>query len=365
MQDIQDLHREHIDHITIPSKQGKGVLRRIEEVFDCWFESGAMPFAQQHYPFENKEIFEKIFPADFIAEGLDQTRGWFYTLNVLATAIRNDTPYFNLIVNGIVLNEHGEKMSKKKKNYPDPEEEVINVFGADAMRMYLINSGLVKAQDLHFSVAGVKSVIRDVFLPWYNAYRFLVQNISRFEAETGQSYKHDLGNFQRTNNVMDKWIVSSIQSLVQYVRQEMESYRLYTVVPRLVSFLEQLTNWYLRLNRLRLKGDHGGEDWIVSLTVLFEVLHKINILLSPIVPFITESFYQNLRKAIQGQTPDSIHFIDIPNVQPEFIDVKIEQQVQRMQDLVERARKLREQNKISLKQPVQSLTIVSTDAELI
>ncbi|CAD8161022.1 unnamed protein product [Paramecium pentaurelia] len=366
VENITDLHREYIDHITIPSKQGKGVLRRIEEVFDCWFESGSMPFAQQHYPFERKELFENIFPADFIAEGLDQTRGWFYTLNVIATALRDDTPYKNLIVNGIVLNEKGEKMSKSKKNYPDPEVEIINQYGADAMRLYLINSGLVKAQPLNFSKDGVQEVIKNVFLPWYNAYRFLIQNLQRYESIQGK-FLFDENAITKGDNTMDKWIVSSSQTLVEFVRNEMEAYRLYTIVPRLVSYLDTLTNWYVRLNRSRIKGDQGHQEWVVSLNVLFDVLLKITLLMSPYVPFITESFYQNLKKCIpQGKmNQESIHFLQIPEVRKELIDPKIESQVEKMQIVVESARKLREAHKLSLKQPVNSLTILATDEQLL
>ena len=168
---VDDLHRETVDSITIPSKKNPGtVLRRIDEVFDCWFvfESGSMPYAQKHYPFENKEKFEKGFPANFIAEGLDQTRGWFYTLMVLATALFDKPAFQNLIVNGMVLASDGKKMSKHLKNYPDPLV-VIDKYGADALRMYLINSPVVRAESLKFQERGVNGVVKEVFLPWYNA----------------------------------------------------------------------------------------------------------------------------------------------------------------------------------------------------
>ena len=166
--DITDIHRDSIDDITIPSRQGKGVLRRIPQVFDCWFESGSMPYASKHYPFERKEQFETAFPADFIAEGLDQTRGWFYTLTVLGTAVFGKSPFKNLIVNGLVLAEDGKKMSKRLKNYPDPEL-VINAHGADALRMYLINSPVVRGEELRFREQGVKDVVRDVVWETFTA----------------------------------------------------------------------------------------------------------------------------------------------------------------------------------------------------
>lgn len=167
------------------------MLKRIPEVFDCWFESGSMPFAQSHYPFSTKdERFDKIFPADFIAEGLDQTRGWFYTLMVISGAVRDCAPFKNLIVNGIVLAEDGTKMSKSKKNYPDPLL-IANNYGADACRLYLCNSPVVRAESLRFAESGVKDIVRDIFLPWFNAYRFCIQNITRLEKRTGEQFSFD------------------------------------------------------------------------------------------------------------------------------------------------------------------------------
>ena len=241
------------------------MLKRIPEVFDCWFESGSMPFAQSHYPFStNDERFNKIFPADFIAEGLDQTRGWFYTLMVISGAVRDCAPFKNLIVNGIVLAEDGTKMSKSKKNYPDPLL-IANNYGADACRLYLCNSPVVRAESLRFSESGVKDIVRDIFLPWFNAYRFCIQNITRLEKRTGEQFSFDpeMRNavFQSNEaNYLDKYIITSSQNLIKYVRNEMDHYRLYNVVKHLVTFLENLTNWYVRLNRPRMKGESSVED---------------------------------------------------------------------------------------------------------
>jgi len=263
--DIKDLHRENIDHITIPSKMGKGVLRRIPEVFDCWFESGSMPFAQLHYPFSiSEEAFSQRFPANFIAEGLDQTRGWFYTLMVISTAVKGCAPFKNLIVNGIVLAEDGSKMSKSKKNYPDPMF-IAHQYGADACRLYLCNSPVVRAEPLKFAGDGVKGIVRDVFLPWFNAYRFLIQNVSRWEKGTGQNFIFDPKLKEKLfaeadSNIMDKWIIAANQHLIKFVRNEMDNYRLYNVVKHMLQFLEQLTNWYVRLNRSRMKGEEGPKE---------------------------------------------------------------------------------------------------------
>jgi len=365
---ISDLHKDVVDEITIPSKQGKGVLRRIDEVFDCWFESGSMPYAQCHYPFStSEEEFDKRYPADFIGEGLDQTRGWFYTLNVIATAIRNQNPYKNLIVNGLVLASDGKKMSKRLKNYPDPME-VINEKGADAIRLYLMNSPLVRAETLCFKKEGVHGVVRDIFLPWYNVYRFLIQNAQRWEAHTGKTFQFDetiLHNKANITNIMDRWIIASNQHLIKFVREEMEAYRLYTVVPKLLSFLESLTNWYVRLNRGRLKGDFGHDDQNLALNLLFNVLLDVTILMSPFVPFVTEMIFQNLVRAVPKDSKyneQSIHFLRIPKFDPSLIDEKIERDVKLMTSIIEEARILREKRKVSFKQPISSLTVI-TDSE--
>jgi isoleucyl-tRNA synthetase len=363
--EITDLHREFVDHITIPSKMGKGQLKRIPEVFDCWFESGSMPFAQAHYPFSiNDEEFMKGFPANFIAEGLDQTRGWFYTLMVISTAIKGQAPFQNLIVNGIVLASDGQKMSKSKKNYPDPLEITKN-YGADACRLYLCNSPVVRAEGLQFKEEGVKSVVREIFLPWFNAYRFLVQNIQRYEMHTNENFvfnPHMKDQLGEKDNLMDRWIVSANQHLIRLVRKEMEAYRLYNVVRPLLAFLEQLTNWYVRLNRSRMKGEEGLADQKMSLNILFDVLLNTCVLMSCITPFITEHMYQNLKNGIRQEDSaifqESIHFIQIPDVNENLFDDEVEKRVARMISAIENGRLIRERKNISLKTPLSQITIV-------
>ncbi|CAG8736950.1 7974_t:CDS:2, partial [Acaulospora colombiana] len=232
-----------------------------------------MPYAQSHYPFENKEKFETSFPADFIAEGLDQTRGWFYTLMVLSTHLFDKPAFKNLIVNGLVLASDGKKMSKRLKNYPEPMS-IINTYGADALRLYLINSPVVRAEPLRFKEDGVKEVISKVFLPWYNAYRFFASQVILLKKETEIEFKYN-PNAKKSSNVMDRWILACTQSLIKFMRGEMEAYRLYTVVPRLLGLIEQLTNWYVRFNRKRLKGENGPEDTMCALNTLFEVLYTL------------------------------------------------------------------------------------------
>lgn len=363
---VDDLHREFIDNLTIPSRRGPefGVLKRIEAVFDCWFESGSMPYAAQHYPFENKDKFESSFPADFIAEGLDQTRGWFYTLLVLGTALFDKAPFKNLIVNGLVLAEDGKKMSKRLKNYPDPVD-VVNKHGADALRLYLINSPVVRAEPLKFKEDGVKEIVKDVFLPWFNAYRFFVQNMKKFLKDGGKKFdSHEAQNMERTN-VMDQWIISASQTLIKSVKQEMEAYRLYAVVPKLLTMIDQLTNWFVRMNRKRLKGG-DQDDWRVALATLYTVLMTLCRTMAPFTPFLTETIYQNLKNLVpESEREDSIHYVMIPEVQENLISTQIESSISNMQAIIEFGRAIRDKNKISLKVPLKTCIVISRNPDVL
>ncbi|XP_067006975.2 isoleucine--tRNA ligase, cytoplasmic isoform X2 [Anabrus simplex] len=366
-QKVTDLHRENIDHLTIPSRRpGKPPLKRVTEVFDCWFESGSMPYAQMHYPFERQKEFEECFPADFIAEGIDQTRGWFYTLLVVSTALFNKPPFKNLIANGLVLASDGQKMSKRKKNYPDPME-VVNKYGADALRLYLINSPVVRAENLRFKEEGVRDILKDVFLPWYNAYRFLVQNIERLNREEGVSFKFDenvvLSNL--SENLMDRWILSFAQSLLLFVKREMTAYRLYTVIPRLVKFIDNLTNWYVRMNRRRLKGDGGVTDCHHALHTLFSVLYSMVRNMAPFTPFLCELMYQNLRQAVPSasnkDSAGSVHYLMLPEPRKTLIDESIERAVASMQTVIELGRVIRDRKTIPIKYPLPGVVVIHQD----
>ncbi|KAG2235857.1 isoleucyl-tRNA synthetase [Thamnidium elegans] len=362
---ITDLHRESIDHITIPSKQGKGTLRRIEEVFDCWFESGSMPYAQQHYPFENEEKVKSSFPADFISEGIDQTRGWFYTLLVLSTHLFGKPPAKNVIVSGLVLAADGKKMSKSLKNYPDPTL-VIDKFGSDALRLYLINSPVVRAETLKFKEEGVKDVISKVFLPWYNAYKFFLTQTAVLKKDFSYDFQYN-PNMQKSDSVMDRWILASCQSLIAFVREEMNNYRLYTVVPRLLNMIDILTNWYVRFNRKRLKGENGLDEAKLAMNTLYEVLTTLCGTMAPFTPFLVENMYQNL-KGFAPKNPNivddrSIHFLEFPTVREEYFDPEIERAVARMQSVIELGRTVRERKNISLKTPLKELVIIHSDPQ--
>nr|XP_026653204.1 isoleucine--tRNA ligase, cytoplasmic isoform X2 [Zonotrichia albicollis] len=365
---VTDLHRESIDGLHIPSRRGKGALRRVPEVFDCWFESGSMPYAQVHYPFESRRELEDAFPADFIAEGIDQTRGWFYTLLVLSTALFGRPPFKNVIVNGLVLASDGQKMSKRKKNYPDPMH-IVNSYGADALRLYLINSPVVRAENLRFKEEGVRDILKDVFLPWYNAYRFLVQNVQVLQhKDEGREFLYNENTVKESSNIMDKWILSFTQSLIQFFKAEMAAYRLYTVVPRLVKFVDVLTNWYVRMNRRRLKGENGTEDCIMALETLFSVLFSMCRLMAPYTPFITELMYQNLKTlidpaSVQEKNTESIHYLMLPQVREDLIDKKIESAVSCLQSVIELGRVIRDRKTIPVKYPLKEVVVIHQDPE--
>jgi isoleucyl-tRNA synthetase len=378
---VDDLHKHHVDKITIPSKQGKGELKRIEEVFDCWFESGSMPYAQQHYPFENKERFENGFPADFIAEGLDQTRGWFYTLMVLSTALFDKPAFKNLVCNGLVLAEDGKKMSKSLKNYPDPNI-VIESNSADSLRLYLINSPVVRAESLKFTEVGVKEVVRGVLLPWYNVYRFFIQCVEIYENKTLKRFTPDVNIAISSTNNVDIWILAASSGLVEYVHQEMKAYRLYTVVPRLVSFIEELTNWYVRLNRDRIKGASGAsgndanQEQLHGLNVLFEVLMTMTQIMCPFTPFFAEYLYQGLRKLLplynntDPNVPEdamgkakSVHYLMLPEIDNSRLNPLAVRRFTILQQAVQQARVSRERRKIRSNLPLKNVLVICANQE--
>lgn len=364
--DLSDLHRDKVDNITIPSKHGNGELRRIEEVFDCWFESGSMPYASGHYPFENSEMFKKSFPGDFVAEGLDQTRGWFYTLSVLGTCLFGTIPFKNCVVNGIVLAEDGKKMSKRLKNYPNPAD-VMNAYGSDALRLYLINSPVVRAEPLRFKESGVKEIVQKVLLPFWNSHQFFEQQVTLLQKVENISYVFDPAASSTNTNVMDRWILASCQTLLTFVNAEMAAYRLYTVVPQLLALIDNTTNWYIRFNRRRLKGELGVEDTKHSLNTLFEILYTLVRGLAPFTPFIADNIYLRLLPHIpqdlKAEDSRSVHFLPFPEVRSELFDADIERRVGRMQTVIELARISRERRSIGLKTPLKTLVVLHHDAQ--
>jgi len=365
---IPDIHPHKIDHHVFDCDCG-GEMKRIADVFDCWFESGSMPYAQDHYPFENKDRFEANYPAQFIAEGLDQTRGWFYTLLVLSTALFDKPPFENVIVNGMVLAEDGAKMSKSKQNYP-PVDDVLNEFGADALRAYLINSPIVRAEPLRFKKEGVKDVIRTTLLPLVNSWSFFTQyaNIDGWTPDKGLNGLHAPDYADRPE--LDRWILSVLQSLIAQVNEEMEGYYLNQVIPPVLSFIDHLTNWYIRRSRRRfwrsVEEEAGRLDKASAYATLYETLVTFAKVLAPILPFLSESIYQQLVVDMGMSEPgqDSVHLCDYPLVDQSRIDLDLEKQVHISRSAVSLGRALREKHRLKIRQPLSTVTLVNHDADI-
>ena len=355
---VEDLHREHVDDLTFEVEGEDGVYRRVEEVLDCWFESGAMPYAQLHYPFENRQTFEQGFPAEYIAEGLDQTRGWFYTLMVLAGALFKKPAFKNVIVNGMVLAADGKKMSKSLRNYT-PGDELMETYGADALRLYLINSGLVRAEEQRFVDRGVRDMVRRALLPWYNAWSFL-ETYAAIDGWTPAKGTH------RSFNILDFWIISRLQTLKDEIDTEMKRYRLYNVVPKLFSFIADLTNWYIRLNRARFWSEGVTGDKIAAYSTLHTAVSELSVVMAPFAPFLSEHIYLTLaRLAGEEPKPISVHLCSYPEAEETLRQPLLEDAVARMQQVIELGRHKREQVKINLRTPLRRLTVIHRDAELL
>jgi isoleucyl-tRNA synthetase len=355
-QSVSDLHIDVIDKITIPSPTGKSPLKRVEGVLDCWFESGSMPYAQWGYPSTNVQEFKDAFPADFIAEGLDQTRGWFYTLMVIGTALFDQAPFRNVVVNGLVLAEDGRKMSKSLKNYPDPAE-VLNKHGADALRLYLIDSPVVKAQELKFSENGVRDIVRKILLRWWNSYSFFVNYAN------ADGWKPS-GKSERSPNILDQWVLSRLHSLIANTQTEMAAYRLYNVVPELLQFIEELTNTYIRFNRSHFWQEGMPEDKRLAYETLYEVLTTLSRLMAPFAPFMAETTYQNLAQA-SSQRRESVHLEAFPEADASLRKPELEEAVRAMEALVALGRNHREKIAVKAKIPLLEMKVIHRSARVL
>jgi isoleucyl-tRNA synthetase len=348
--EVTDLHRETVDDMSFSIDGEAGIYKRIPEVFDCWFESGSMPYAQLHYPFENKEVFDNGFPAEFIAEGLDQTRGWFYTLTVLSSALFEKPAFKNVIVNGMVMAADGKKMSKRLQNYTAPDV-LMEQFGADALRLTLITSGLVKGEELKFTDDGVKDMVRRALLPWYNSFKFF----NTYASVDGWNAKEHL---KYGDNILDKWVLSKLQTLIKDVTTEMEAYHLYNVVPQLFKFIEDLTNWYIRLNRRRFwEGKDLTEEKCHAYSTLYTTLRELSKIMAPFAPFLSEYVFQEL-KAYGEEGKESVHLESYPTFDETRIDNTLEDAVTRMQELILLGRQKRNQVNVKVKTPLSDLTII-------
>lgn len=352
---VADLHREHVDPLVFSVRGERGVYRRVAEVLDCWFESGAMPYAQFHYPFENNRVFEQGFPAEYIAEGLDQTRGWFYTLMVLAVALFKKPAFRNVIVNGLVLAEDGKKMSKSLRNYTPPDD-LMEAHGADALRLHLINSGLVRGEEQRFADRAVRDMVRRALLPWYNAWAFL-ETYARIDGWDPSK------TAAPSDNILDRWLLSKLQTLKRRIGAEMERYRLYNVVPALFDFIGDLTNWYIRLNRARFWGDGLEPDKLAAYAALHAAVRELALAMAPFAPFLSEHVYQGLAKLSGERAPSplSVHLCSYPVADESLMQPLLEDAVARMRQVIELGRRKRESVRIGLRTPLKTVTIIHRD----
>ena len=357
-----DLHKHVVDEIGWACSSCGGSMIRVPEVLDGWFESGSMPYGMLHYPFENAERFEAAFPAKFIAEGLDQTRGWFYTLIVLSTALFDMPAFENCVVNGLILAEDGRKMSKSLKNYPDPSG-IFDHMGADALRAFLINSPVLRAEPLRFSSDGVAEVVRTVLLPMWNTYSFFT---TYAEADGITVVDLEMAPPPDERPEMDRWILSVLQSLVSEVNTQMEGYYLYNVVPPTLGFIDHLTNWYVRRSRRRFwrtrgESGEGDADKLAAFATLYEVLTTFIEVLAPVLPFITEHLYQDLVARHHPDAVTSVHHRDFPEAETALIDRDLESEMGVIREVVRVGRNLRKREGLRVRQPLMRLTVLTRD----
>ena len=345
-----ELHRPYIDEVTYPCPKCGGTMKRVPEVLDCWFDSGAMPFAQHHYPFENKELFEQQFPAQFISEAVDQTRGWFHSLMAESTLLFNKAPYENVIVMGHVQDENGQKMSKSKGNAVDPFE-ALETYGADAIRWYFYTSSAPWLPK-RFSGKIVQEGQRKFMGTLWNTYAFFVlyANIDNFDA-TKYTLEYD------KLPVMDKWLLSRLNTTVGVVDENLDKYRIPEAAKALEDFVDEMSNWYVRRSRERFWAKGMEQDKINAYMTLYTALVTICKAAAPMIPFMTEDIYQNLVRSIDADAPESIHLCDFPVVDAKCIDKKLEENMEDVLDAVVMGRACRNDAAIKNRQPISRMYI--------
>jgi isoleucyl-tRNA synthetase len=345
-----ELHRPYIDEITLKCPECGGEMHRVPEVIDCWFDSGAMPFAQHHYPFENKELFEQQFPANFISEAVDQTRGWFYSLLAESTLLFNKAPYKNVIVLGHVQDENGQKMSKSKGNAVDPFD-ALNKYGADAIRWYFyINSAPWLPNRFH-GKAVVEGQRKFMSTLW-NTYAFFVlyANIDNFDPT-----KYNLEYDQLP--VMDKWLLSRLNTTVQAVDNDLANYKIPEAARALQEFVDEMSNWYVRRSRERFWAKGMEQDKINAYMTLYHALVTIAKTAAPMIPFMTEDIYQNLVRSVDKDAPESIHLCDFPTVNEAWIDKDLEADMKELLEIVVLGRACRNTANIKNRQPIGTMYV--------
>ena len=351
-----ELHRPYIDAVTIKCPHCGGVMKRVPEVIDCWFDSGAMPFAQHHYPFENKELFESQFPAQFISEAVDQTRGWFYSLLAESTLLFNKAPYENVVVMGLVLDENGQKMSKSKGNAVDPFE-ALATHGADAIHWFFYTCSAPWLPKRYQDKAVTEGQRKFMGTLW-NTYAFwvLYANIDQFDA-TKYSLEYD------KLPVMDRWLLSKMNSMVKTVDNSLMNYQIPEAARALQEFVDDMSNWYVRRSRERFWAKGMEQDKINAYMTLYTALVTVAKAAAPMIPFMTEQIYQNIVRNIDKNAPESIHLCDYPEVKEEWIDLALESDMDEVLDTVVMGRAARNTANIKNRQPIAQM-YVKADHEL-
>ena len=345
-----ELHRPYIDAVTIKCPKCGKEMHRVPEVIDCWFDSGSMPFAQHHYPFENKELFERQFPADFISEAVDQTRGWFYSLLAISTLLFNKAPYKNVIVLGHVQDENGQKMSKSKGNAVDPFD-ALEKYGADAIRWYFyVNSAPWLPNRFH-GKAVVEGQRKFMGTLW-NTYAFFVlyANIDQFDATKYELEYNKL-------SVMDKWLLSKMNTMVKTVDTNLGNYRIPEAARALQEFVDDMSNWYVRRSRERFWAKGMEQDKINAYMTLYTALVTVSKAAAPMIPFMTEEIYQNLVRSVDQNAPESIHLCMFPEVNEDQIDTELEQNMDHVLKLVVMGRAGRNTSNIKNRQPIGQMFV--------
>ena len=349
-----DLHRPFVDKITIKCEKCGKTARRVPQVIDVWFDSGSMPFAQLHYPFENKELFERQFPADFISEGQDQTRGWFYTLQAISTVLFNRSPYKNCVVNGVLLDAKGKKMSKSLGNVVNPND-LIDKYGCDVMRWYFASNAAPLVM-ISFNEEKLSEILHKVVGTLWNTYAFYVlyANIDKYDGTT------KLTDCKLSK--MDKWILSKLNTLIKDVTEDMDAYNYISATRRIEDFIEILSNWYVRRSRERFWVDGENADKTAAFTTLYNVLLNIIKLVAPVMPFVSEHIYQNLKTK---DMPQSVHLCDYPTTDKKYIDKKLENSMDEVVDIVSLGRAVRAETGIKNRQPLANMFVYTTNAHLL
>ena len=345
-----ELHRPFIDEVTIKCPKCGKQMHRVPEVIDCWFDSGSMPFAQHHYPFENQELFKQQFPAAFISEAVDQTRGWFYSLLAISTLIFNKAPYQNVIVLGHVQDENGQKMSKSKGNAVDPFE-ALETYGADAIRWYFyINSAPWLPNRFHGKA--VTEGQRKFMGTLWNTYAFFVlyANIDEFDAT-----KYTL-DYEKLNE-MDRWLLSKMNTLIQDVDNHLENYRIPEAARALQEFVDDMSNWYVRRSRERFWAKGMEQDKINAYMTLYSALVNVCKTAAPMIPFMTEDIYRNLVCSIDKTAPESVHLCDFPKADPSRIDKELEANMDEVRKIVVMGRACRNTANIKNRQPIANMFV--------